>query len=46
MTTSRCTEVTRRPEELAVIVGLIAKLPGTDQQRAEVLAKTLEMLGG
>jgi hypothetical protein len=38
--------VTRSPEELAVIVTLISKLPGTDQQRAEVLAKTIQMLGG
>ena len=43
--TGRCTQVTRSPEELAVIVTLISKLPGTDQQRAEVLAKTIQMLG-
>ena len=43
--TSRCTENADRADELARLVALVARLPGTDAERAGLLARAVEMLG-
>ena len=43
--TSRCTENTEQRDELARVVALVAQLPGTDDERAGLLARAVELLG-
>jgi hypothetical protein len=43
--TSRCTEKPGRHDELAHLVALVARLPGTDDERAGLLARAIELLG-
>ena len=43
--TSRCTEKPGRHDELAHVVALVARLPGTDDERAGLLARAIELLG-
>ena len=43
--TSRCTETAGRADELARVVALVAQLPGTDDERAGLLKKAVELLG-
>jgi integrase len=43
--TARCTENDERRDELARVVALIARLPGTDDERAGLLARAVELLG-
>jgi len=43
--TSRCTETAGRADELARLVALVARLPGTDDDRARLLAAAVEQLG-
>jgi integrase len=43
--TSRCTENAERADELARLVALVAQLPGTDAERAGLLARAVELLG-
>jgi hypothetical protein len=41
---SRCTETAGRADELARLVALVAQLPGTDDDRARLLAAAVELL--
>lgn len=43
--TGRCTETADRADELARLVALVARLPGTDTERAGLLARAIELLG-
>jgi integrase len=43
--TTGCTETDRRADELARIVALVARLPGTDAERAGLLARAVELVG-
>jgi hypothetical protein len=43
--TNRCTETDGRTDELARVVALVAQLPGTDDERAGLLKKAVELLG-
>ncbi len=43
--TVRCTENVEQRDELARIVALIARLPGTDDERAGLLSRAVELLG-
>ena len=43
--TSGCTETAGRADELARLVALVARLPGTDDDRARLLAAAVELLG-
>jgi len=43
--TKRCTETADRADELARLVALVARLPGTDTERAGLLARAIELLG-
>ncbi len=43
--TNRCTENDGRRDELARVVALVAQLPGTDDERAGLLARAVELLG-
>jgi hypothetical protein len=43
--TNRCTENDERRDELARVVALVAQLPGTDDERAGLLARAVELLG-
>lgn len=43
--TSRCTENPERLDELARIIALVARLPGTDDDRARLLDRAVELLG-
>jgi integrase len=43
--TVRCTENAERRDELARVVALVAQLPGTDDERAGLLARAVELLG-
>ena len=43
--TTRCTENVEKRDELARIVALVAQLPGTDDERAGLLARAVELLG-
>jgi integrase len=43
--TSRCTENVEQRDELARVVALVAQLPGTDDERAGLLARAVELLG-
>jgi len=40
-----CTENAERADELARVVALVAQLPGTDDERAGLLARAVELLG-
>ena len=40
--TKRCTKTDDRRDELARMVALVARLPGTDDDRAAVLARLVE----
>jgi len=43
--TNGCTENAERRDELARVVALVAQLPGTDDERAGLLARAVELLG-
>jgi hypothetical protein len=43
--TSRCTEKAKQRDELARVVALVAQLPGTDDERAGLLKRAVELLG-
>jgi hypothetical protein len=43
--TAGCTETDARADELARVVALVAQLPGTDDERAGLLARAVERLG-
>jgi len=43
--TGRCTENDDGADELARVVALVARLPGTDAERADVLARAIARLG-
>jgi hypothetical protein len=43
--TSRCTEKPKQRDELARVVALVAQLPGTDDERAGLLKRAVELLG-
>jgi hypothetical protein len=43
--TNRCTESAERLDELARVIALVARLPGTDDDRARLLARATELLG-
>jgi integrase len=43
--TSRCTKNVEQRDELARVVALVAQLPGTDDERAGLLARAVELLG-
>lgn len=43
--TSRCTEKPERLNELARVIALVARLPGTDDERSGLLARAVELLG-
>jgi hypothetical protein len=43
--TSRCTEKPEQRDELARVVALVAQLPGTDDERAGLLQRAVELLG-
>jgi len=43
--TTGCTETGDRLDELAHVVALVARLPGTDDERAGLLARAIELLG-
>jgi integrase len=43
--TSRCTKSAEGLDELARIIALVARLPGTDDDRARLLARATELLG-
>ncbi len=43
--TTRCTETDARADELARVVALVAQLPGTDDERAGLLERAVELLG-
>jgi hypothetical protein len=42
--TNGCTENAQRRDELARIVALVAQLPGTDAERAELFARAVELV--
>ena len=43
--TTGCTETADRADELARLIALVARLPGTDAERAGLLARAFELLG-
>ena len=43
--TNRCTEKSEQRDELARVVALVAQLPGTDDERAGLLKRAVELLG-
>ena len=43
--TSRCTKKPERLDELARVIALVARLPGTDDDRARLLNRAVELLG-
>jgi hypothetical protein len=43
--TTGCTETADRADELARVIALVARLPGTDAERAGLLARAVELLG-
>jgi len=42
--TAGCTETGDRADELARLIALVARLPGTDAERAGLLARAVELL--
>jgi len=42
--TNRCTEKPKQRDELARVVALVAQLPGTDDERAGLLKRAVELL--
>jgi len=42
--TKRCTEKAKQRDELARVVALVAQLPGTDDERAGLLAAAVKLL--
>jgi len=43
--TAGCTESAERLDELARVIALVARLPGTDDERSGLLARAVELLG-
>ncbi len=43
--TTGCTEKPEQRDELARVVALVAQLPGTDDERAGLLKRAVELLG-
>jgi hypothetical protein len=43
--TAGCTKSAERLDELARVIALVARLPGTDDDRARLLARATELLG-